>query len=167
VIYAGLMRAERFEWLLQKGTELGAAGFVPVLCERSLAEGAPGEAKIARWERIIREAAEQSRRGRLPSLARPLPFADACARAASAGPALLLWEGQGATPIRAALGGLGRPAALALLSGPEGGLTDAERERAATHAIMPITLGPRTLRAETAPLVAAVAALYAFEELGG
>jgi 16S rRNA (uracil1498-N3)-methyltransferase len=168
-IAAGLMRAERFEWLLQKGTELGAAAFIPVLCERSISEGGAGAAKQARWARIIREAAEQSRRGILPRLEAPLPYKEAC-KGAAGGPALLLWEGQGAMPIRSALEALAAarpPAALTTLSGPEGGLTDAELELASSVGIPPVTLGPRTLRAETAPLAAAAAAMYAFGEMGG
>ncbi|GAB4116608.1 MAG: 16S rRNA (uracil(1498)-N(3))-methyltransferase [Roseiflexaceae bacterium] len=167
----GLMRAERLEWLLQKGTELGVAQFVPVLCERSVAEGGVSATKQARWQRIIREAAEQSRRTRLPQLEQVLPYQQACARAAGA-PALLLWEGAVATPIRSVLHDLaaspaGAPAALRIISGPEGGLSENEYQLALADRIMPVTLGPRILRAETAPLIAASAALFAFGELGG
>lgn len=166
-LYVGLMRAERFEWLLQKGTELGVTAFVPVLCERSISDGAIGTAKLARWQRIIREAAEQCRRGRLPQLELPISFEQACVAAASSGHALLLWEGQGAQPIGAVLRALpGQTApAISLLSGPEGGLTDAEHSQASRHAVIPVTLGPRTLRAETAPLAAAAVALYEFGDM--
>jgi 16S rRNA (uracil1498-N3)-methyltransferase len=166
-LFVGLMRAERFEWLLQKGTEIGVAAFVPVLCERSISDGAVGASKLARWQRIIREAAEQCRRGRVPLLESPISFDQACVRAAANGPALLLWEGQGVPAIGAALRGLpaGVPQTLSLLSGPEGGLTDAEYRQARTHAVLPVTLGPRTLRAETAPFAAATIALYEFGDI--
>ncbi|MCS7260969.1 MAG: 16S rRNA (uracil(1498)-N(3))-methyltransferase, partial [Anaerolineae bacterium] len=69
VLYQAALRARRFEFVLQKGTELGIAEFVPVVCERSLvAEVSDLDAKRERWQHIIREAAEQSRRGRLPVL---------------------------------------------------------------------------------------------------
>jgi 16S rRNA (uracil1498-N3)-methyltransferase len=166
-LFAGLMRAERFEWLLQKGTEIGVAAFVPVLCERSVSDGAVGANKLARWQRIIREAAEQCRRGRVPLLEAPIRFDQASVRAAANGPALLLWEGQGVAAIGATLRGLpaGVPQTLGLLSGPEGGLTDAEYRQASEHTILPVTLGPRTLRAETAPFAAATIALYEFGEM--
>ena len=66
-LYVALLKADRFELVLQKGTELGVARFVPLLTARSIVDRAAGAAKRERWERIIREAAEQSRRGRLPS----------------------------------------------------------------------------------------------------
>ncbi len=71
-LYVALLKGERFEWLLQKGTELGVSSFVPLVCERSVVdEAAVRGTKLERWERIIREAAEQSRRGRLPQLHSP------------------------------------------------------------------------------------------------
>ena len=167
ILYVGLLRAERFEWLLQKGTELGVVAFVPVLCERSVSDGAVGAAKLARWQRIIREAAEQCRRGRVPQLELPIGFDQACTHATAHGPTLLLWEGQGAQSISSALQALPAvpPTILSLISGPEGGLTEAERSQAHAHAIIPVTLGPRTLRAETAPLAAAAVALYEFGDM--
>ncbi len=163
-LYVGLMRAERFEWLLQKGTELGVAVFAPIICERSIADGEIGAAKLLRWQRIVREAAEQSRRSRLPQVLRPQPFHMACAQMQH--PALLLWEGQGAPPLRTILREYTEyPTALGIVSGPEGGLSETERNLAHSHGIQEVTLGPRTLRAETAPLVAATAVLYEFGEL--
>jgi 16S rRNA (uracil1498-N3)-methyltransferase len=163
-LYIGLMRAERFEWLLQKGTELGTAVFAPIICERSVADGEVGAAKLLRWQRIVREAAEQSRRSRLPQVLRPQPFQIACSHLQH--PALLLWEGQGAQPLRTILREYAEyPTALGIFSGPEGGLSDTERSLARSHRIQEVTLGPRTLRAETAPLVAATAIMYEFGEL--
>ncbi len=168
-LYPALIRAERFEWLLQKGTELGTAAFVPLVCARSAAGDSDGAArKRERWGRIVREAAEQSRRGRLPDLGAPLPFTAACAHAAGHDLALLLWEGDGAEPLRRVLRARADtpPQRIALLSGPEGGLTDEERATAQAHGIVAVTLGPRTLRAETAPLAAAAMTLYELGEMG-
>lgn len=198
-LYLPLIRPERFEWALQKGVELGAAAFVPTSCAHSVTEGGPAARKLERWRAIVREAAEQSRRGRLPRLEPPIPFAEACARAAGTR-AFLLWEGAGAAGLRAALRALladaderpttddqargvraSDPADVlpaftrqnsslvigpwSILSGPEGGLAEDERRAAATHGIIAVTLGPRTLRAETAPIVAAAALLYELGEL--
>lgn len=185
-LYLPLIRPERFEWALQKGTELGATAFVPTICAHSFSEGGPAAGKLLRWRKILREAAEQSRRGRLPRLESPIPFADACARAGAAGHALLLWEGQGAAGLREVLRRLtdrGRPMehgapdaaghdapapglrAWSILSGPEGGLSEEERRLADRHGIIPVSLGPRTLRAETAPIAAAAAVLYEVGDL--
>ncbi len=163
-IYLPLIRAERFEWALQKGVELGAAAFVPTICARST-EAAPDGRKLARWRRIVREAAEQARRGRLPSLAPVIPFAEACRQAQMSDLALLLWEGSNAPPLAGVLRDR-RPLTLALLSGPEGGLTGDERRNAEGHGIMPVSLGPRTLRAETAPIAATAVVMYEFDGPG-
>ncbi|MDW8148129.1 MAG: RsmE family RNA methyltransferase [Roseiflexaceae bacterium] len=129
-------------------------------------DAAPDERRLARWRRIIREAAEQSRRGRLPRLTSVLTFNEACAHVTPHSPALLLWEGDNATPLAEALRALRRNASLATLgifSGPEGGLTDDEHRCAERHGIMSVSLGPRTLRAETAPIAATAIIMY---ELG-
>jgi 16S rRNA (uracil1498-N3)-methyltransferase len=180
-LYTALMRPERFEWVLQKGTELGVAAFVPLICERSMLADADelSERKLERWSRIIREAAEQARRGKLPRLAPALFFGAACEQAARRGPALLLWEGEGAAPLRQALRAHEAsppppilppapraPLSVAVFSGPEGGLSHAELETARGHGLLPVTLGPRTMRAETAPIVAAAAILYEMGDMG-
>jgi 16S rRNA (uracil1498-N3)-methyltransferase len=159
----GLMRAERFEWILQKGTEIGVAAFTPMICEYSASDGTVSANKLERWQRIIREAAEQSRRSRLPTLHPPQTFALACTNLPA--PALLLWEGNNTAALRSLLQTITSPAALAFLSGPEGGFSDSERAIAASHTFREASLGPRTLRAETAPLVAATAAFYEYGEL--
>ncbi len=196
-LYVALLRPERFEWVLQKGTELGVSAFVPVICERSTVADADelSERKLDRWRRIMREAAEQSRRGKLPRLGPALFFPAACEQAARRGQALLLWEGAGVPPLRRVLRGSSQPTAgeelkiedrkrladprssileprssaqpfsIALFSGPEGGFSAGEFETATRYGMIPVTLGPRTLRAETAPLVAASAILYEMGDL--
>src|SRR5579859_1833611 len=79
ILYTALLRGERFEWILQKGTELGVAGFVPLRCEHSAMSDAAEflDHRRQRWQRILREAAEQSCRAALPFLSAPLEFADA------------------------------------------------------------------------------------------
>ncbi|PDW04141.1 RsmE family RNA methyltransferase [Candidatus Viridilinea mediisalina] len=159
-LFLALLRPERFEWALQKCVELGVSQVVPVVFERSLpAERADGR-KHERWQRIVREAAEQSRRAILPSVATPVPFASACAHAATAALPLLLWEGE-APLLRERLATPPLPTTISLLSGPEGGITTAELTAASEHGIMPVSLGPRLLRAETAPMAAMAALLYA------
>lgn len=167
-LYLALMRPEKFEWVLQKGTELGVTSFVPLISQRSTIADTNelSERKLERWNKIIREAAEQSRRGKLPRLAPTLLFAPACEQAAQRGTAMLLWEGSGVEPLKQSLNtarattGETGPFSLGVFSGPEGGFADEELEAARSYGIIPVTLGPRTLRAETAPLAAVAAILY-------
>ncbi len=167
-LYQGMLKADRFEYVLQKGTELGISRFVPVICERTVARGAPSATRIRRWQRIICEAAEQAGRTRLPILADPVPFAAVCERIVQ--PALLAWESERTTGIRTALQHIAPQAAAAarigIVIGPEGGITDAEASRAASAGIPSVSLGSRILRAETAGIIAAAAVLYELGELG-
>ncbi|MFV9503099.1 MAG: RsmE family RNA methyltransferase [Oscillochloridaceae bacterium umkhey_bin13] len=163
-VYLALIRPERFEWALQKCVELGVSQVVPVAFERSLPADRAEPRRLERWQRIGREAAEQAGRGRLPQIMAPLPFAAACEQAAKATLPVILWEGT-APPLRKQLHHFGTtlPASCAVMSGPEGGITPAELTFASERGIMPASLGPRILRAETAPVIAAGALCYQFE----
>ncbi|MBE0415821.1 MAG: 16S rRNA (uracil(1498)-N(3))-methyltransferase [Dehalococcoidia bacterium] len=165
-LYQALLKGEKFEFILQKCTELGVAGFVPMLCERCVV-GHLKDNRVERWQRIVVEAAEQSGRGKLPALESVAPFQQACQ--STKGFSLLAWEGEKAMGLGAALRSeiyrLRIISAKNLLSvnlfiGPEGGFTPSEVEFAQKCGIVPITLGSRVLRAETAGLVAATAILY-------
>ncbi len=166
-LYVPLLRAERFEWVLQKGTELGVSRFIPTQCTHSLAADRADAHKLERWNRIVREAAEQSCRGRLPVVSDPQPFVTACATAATADLPLLLWEGT-APGLRSVLRSHTHPPAtplptIAILSGPEGGLTSNELTTATEHGMIPVALGARILRAETASIAATAAIFYELE----
>ena len=156
VIYVALIKFDRFEWMLEKVTELGAAAVVPVAAERSekgLAEAACK--RVERWRRVAREAAQQSRRDRLPEVRLPAPLADCLTE--EAGLRYFLDETAGVAPLGAAL-----PVAaerqvrdrVALLAGPEGGWTEGERDRAIAAGWKAVSLGPQILRAETAAMAA-------------
>lgn len=174
----GLLKAAKFEWVLQKGTELGAAGFQPLLTERAVAATDEfGAMKRRRYERIMAEALEQCGGSWLPSLGEPLPLAEALARAASAvtergGLALIPWERESEVGLRDALQvalaeAKGDAPEVWLFIGPEGGFSQGEVERAEAAGAQPVTLGPRILRAETAAIVAATLALDAAGALEG
>jgi 16S rRNA (uracil1498-N3)-methyltransferase len=141
------------DWLVEKATELGAARLVPVITQRTVVE----RVKLERLKAIAIEAAEQCGRTRLPEIAEPLPLA---AFLKLNGRTLYFADEQGGEPVGSAF----KPGAATILTGPEGGFTDEERAaiRAAENAI-PISLGPRILRAETA----ALAALAAYMALAG
>ncbi len=159
-LYQSLLKGEKWDYLLQKCTEVGVSRFVPVVSERCVVRGL---ARQERYQRIVQEAAEQARRGRVPRVEPSLEFAAACQQAAAEHElCLLLWEGEPSVDMAAAL----RPVtSLALLVGPEGGYSEAEVTLAHQCGIISITLGPRILRAETAGLVAATIALYSFGDM--
>lgn len=154
VLYAALVKFDRFEWIVEKATELGAAGIVPFEAERSergLARAAGKRSE--RWRRIAREASQQSRRDTLPEVLPPAAF-EACL-ADAARYRYFLDEEPSAPPLAAVLPeppARRRTDRVALLTGPEGGWTPAERERAAGAGWMPVSLGQQILRAETAAL---------------
>lgn len=163
-LYQGLLKADKFELVLQKGTELGIASFTPVASLRSVA-APPAAARQERWERILREAAEQSRRGRRPPLHPAASLSDALSRAP--GLRLLPWEEEHSAGLRQTLEGVGgQVAEVSLFIGPEGGWAEEEVALARKEGALPLSLGPRVLRAETAGLAAAAAILYHFGEMG-
>lgn len=166
-LYQALLKGNKLDFIIQKCTELGVACFVPMVCERCAAGNGVSDRKLERWRRIIVEAAEQSGRGKLPALEPVVPFHEACQSAA--GFSLLAWEGEKASGLRAVLRGEihrqriiseKKPLSVNLFIGPEGGLSPSEVELAQGCGIVPVTLGSRVLRAETAGLVAATAILY-------
>ncbi len=163
-VYQALLKGNKFEFIIQKCTELGVAAFVPVLCQRCAVTEIRSVSirKLERWRRIIAEAAEQSGRGKLAALEPVVPFEQACQSVE--GLSLLPWEGEKALGLRAALQNeinhRGDLLSVNLFIGPEGGFTPSEVEFARDCGIVPVTLGSRLLRAETAGLVAASAIFY-------
>jgi len=158
-LYQALLPRERFEWVLQKGTEVGVARFVPLETRRSLpGRETTSRERLTRWRQIVREAAEQSGRGRLPVVDAAQTLAAALDEMRRVGPALLAWEQEGQLGLRAALAALPPDGAASLVVGPEGGFAAPEVAAARAAGVTPVSLGPRILRAETAgPLLAALA----------
>jgi len=154
-------KGSRLDWLLEKATELGAASLQQVIFERSVA-GTARPTQTGR-ERLLGHcvaAAKQAGTDFLPDLADPVPLADLLARPWE-GVRLVGDLGEAALPLADALGG--RAGEILVLVGPEGGLTDAERERVLAAGFVPVQIGRTTLRIETAALalLAAVMALGA------
>lgn len=165
-LYQGLLKGQKFEWVLQKGTELGVAAFVPLLAARCVISSLEDvtEARMARWQKIIVEAAEQAGRAVLPSISAAVLFAHACERAMhSGGLSLIPYEGECSYGLRQALQTVPKSKHINLFIGPEGGFAAEEIALAREYHIVPVSLGPRILRAETAGLAAVAAILY---ELG-
>jgi len=168
-LYLGLTQREKFEWILQKCTEIGAVSFAPFISSRALVQD-PQEAanKQERWQRILREAAEQSGRGRVPELRFPVSYAAALQQArASSAPALLAWEGEQTRSLRDALKTVApHPADISLFIGPEGGFSEEEAAQAQSASVTPFSLGARILRMETAAVAACAILLHELGEMG-
>jgi 16S rRNA (uracil1498-N3)-methyltransferase len=167
-LFQSLLAREKFEWVLQKATEVGVAQVVPVLTERSLVRVKRMEPnKLERWRRIVAEAAEQSHRGRIPRLEQVVTFQEAMDQLRDFDRCLVAAPFRAAAALRETLQGLaGTEASIALLIGPEGGFTREEVALACEMGAVPISLGPRVLRTETAAMVAAALVLYELGEMG-
>ena len=185
ILCQGLLKSARFEWILEKGTELGVSVFSPILFRRSMSglEEA-GPTKIQRWQRIIQEAAEQCGRSRLPQLLPIRPLMHTLNEIPPGALSLIPWEEEHNHSLREALTAFRQtiqpqsvqssalyspesPAAsitVILFIGPEGGLTPEEIALAQQHRVQPVSLGPRILRAETAALAAVSNVMYELED---
>ncbi len=155
-IVQGLPEADKMDWIIQKTVELGVSWVQPIVCERSVVRlsGERAARREAHWRRVAVAACEQSGRNRVPEIRPTIGFQSWVAVPATAPRWMLV---PGATAIAA----MPAPAGpLELLVGPEGGLSERERDLALSQGCLPVGLGPRVLRAETAPL-AALAAIHA------
>lgn len=158
-LLAGITANDRMDWLVEKATELGVTSITPMLAERSVLKlkGERGDKKRAHWQAVAVAACEQCGRNRVPVIHEAVSLAQWLNQQApdSASLRAVLSLAEGTQPLHQALG---TPATqpVVFLSGPEGGLTLAEESLARGHGFVPVTLGARTLRAETAPLAALV-----------
>lgn len=160
-VYMALPKADKLEHVIQKATELGAYEIVTFPSARCVSR--PDEKSLAkkceRWQKIARSAAEQSGRGRIPQVIVLPSYQAAVERAAQADIGLLFYENEHALTLRKSLSR--RPySTVSLLTGPEGGLEEAEVEAARAAGLRICTLGKRILRCETAPLCALSALMF-------
>lgn len=150
-----LLKGEKFDLVVQKATELGAARIVPVmtkLADVRLKEERDTLKRVSRWQRIALEAAKQSGRARLPDICAPRRFAELVQSEQGAEARLLFSEREGASLAEAAEGWSKNARALTALVGAEGGWTDEELALARDAGWSIVTLGGRILRAETAAI---------------
>lgn len=169
-----LPKGDKMETVIQKASEIGAARIVPFLSERTVVQyDAKKEAKrTARWRKIAKEAAEQAHRERIPEIDAPMPLRELLALSGEAELKLICYEKENGLQLRTALRkrlAAGEPEARTVLVaiGPEGGFAEREIEAAEAAGFVPIGLGSRILRTETAGLVALACLLYEYGEMGG
>ena len=157
-----LLKGEKFDLVVQKATELGAARVVPVVTRRAdvrVRDEREAVRRVERWRRLALEACKQSGRARVPAVGAPVALAELTAAAAvnsrGASARLMFAERGGAGLDEVAAGWAERPASAVALVGPEGGWDDGEIDEAARAGWTVVTLGGRVLRAETAAVVVA------------
>ena len=162
-----LPKADRLEWVLQKGTELGASAFWPVQAERCVVKWKEdGGKKVQRWQRIVEEAARQCERSDVPTVSSPVDAAVAAASLKVSHRLLLLDEEERERTLSTAVAAESTTQPLALLIGPEGGWARPEVDALKSLGAQPVTLGRQVLRTETAPLAALVVIRHFDGELG-
>lgn len=161
-VFAGVSKGERFDQMIQKCVEVGASHIVPFLSEHCVVriDAADAEKKRARWARIALEASKQSGRSRAVTVGTAVEFAQAVAQAREADGAFLLYEKENRRALRNALCAVKNATTLAVITGPEGGFSPSEAALALAAGVEPVSVGPRILRCETAPVAALCAIMY-------
>ena len=166
----GLLKGEKFDWVLQKATELGAARITPLVTERAVIRPKADRAahQLERWNKIATEAAQQSGRWTIPVVDPATELLAFLARTTGYGLKLIFWEGVPAQSPRRQIAAAIAPAPRegVLLIGPEGGWEKAEVDSACAMGYQALSLGRRILRAETAALAALAVVQYEIEGRG-
>ncbi len=165
----GLPKGDKLEWIIQKGTELGAHAFFPFQSERTIVklDAKKEDRKRERWSRIAKEAAEQAHRSVLPEVLPVRRFDEAIAECKRYDACVIAYEQEDQTTLRDVLDRLRPGDSLLVLIGPEGGFSPQEVRSAAAAGAIPVSLGPRILRTETASQYVLAAVSYHFEMTGG
>jgi len=160
-LYQGLPKGDKMDWIIEKCIEAGVNKIVPVCTARTVVKIKDTAKKAERYARISESAASQSMRGIIPEIAPPKSFADAVAEAATA-PCLVAYENERTRLIKSTISSL-PPGPISLWVGPEGGFEESEIGALEEKGAIPISLGPRILRTETAGLVALAQILCLWE----
>ncbi|HHV65496.1 MAG TPA: 16S rRNA (uracil(1498)-N(3))-methyltransferase [Peptococcaceae bacterium] len=168
-IVMGLAKGEKIEWVIQKGTELGMTGFIPLQTQRSVVklEGQKALQRVSRWQKIATEAVKQSRRVVEPEI-KPITGWEKVKDSLPAGTQwVIAYEDEKTVSLSNTLKGFNPEYPIAILIGPEGGFTAEEVAKAREDlAAQSVTLGPRILRTETAAIAALVIILAYYGQLG-
>jgi len=169
-LYQPILKSDKFEFILQKGTELGISNFVPIFCDRSIKRWDYDQIidlKYPRWKKIITEASEQSERGKIPCLSNPLNFTDAINSSKENIINIIALTEKNTQKLKEILNSniQIKYNEIGLFTGPEGGFTKKEIDLAKSSGVKPISLGNRILRAETATLISITSILIQSGEL--
>jgi len=163
----GLAKGEKMDFIIQKAVELGAYSIVPVAMEHSVVrlDGAKADKKVERWQKIAEAAAKQSKRDIIPQVQAVQSVSQMLANN-NCKTKIIAYECEDRMSLKTALREAGQLDDLLLIIGPEGGISEGELGKAREAGAIPVSLGRRILRAETAGLVAMSAIFYETGDLG-
>lgn len=164
----GLVKGEKMDFIIQKAVELGASRIVPLAMEHSVVryDGAKAAKKQERWQKIAESAAKQSKRDIIPEVA-AVTTIDKLMKDCDCTCKIIAYECEEKQCLKQALRANDQTDSILVIIGPEGGISEAELGKARYGGAVPVSLGRRILRAETAGLATLSAILYEFDELGG
>lgn len=169
VLYQGLPKGEKLEWVIQKATELGVAKIVPLVTERAIVklDEAKSNKKVLRWQKIADEASEQSKRMISPTITNVMKWQDFLTEITEENTlTIVLWEDEKTVGLKEILTKNSNVKKINLLIGPEGGLTESEVKCACEKGAVKASLGKRILRTETAAIASVAIVLYQYNEIG-
>ena len=155
ILFQGLPKGDKMEWIVQKAVELGAYSVVPVSTRRCVVklDNKKAEKKVSRWQQIAESAAKQSKRMLIPNVHQVLSFKEALKYAESMDIRLIPYElAKGMQETKEILAAIEQGQSIGIFIGPEGGFEEKEVEAAISEGAKPITLAKRILRTETAGL---------------
>lgn len=163
----GLMKGERFDSTVQKATELGVTRIIPLSTKHSVVRLSTRQSdeRVARWRRISLESLKQCGRRTLVEIAPITRLGDFLGSPADQSAAVLVFSERGGIPLSSTLAGIGQPSTVIAVIGPEGGWSTDELTSMAKRGWSAVTLGPRVLRAETAPVVVLTLLQHALGDL--
>lgn len=167
----GLPKGDKFDFILQKGTELGAHSFIPFQAERSIVvwDDKKKDKKMNRFRKIVKEASEQSHRTNIPVVHSPMTLPDLIEKSTDYDIKIFPYEEEAKVENHQSFGSIMNQMEnnqrLFICIGPEGGFSVKEAERLKNNGFHPVRLGPRILRTETAALYVLASVSYQFEEL--
>lgn len=164
----GLVKGEKMDFIIQKAVELGVSHIVPLAMEHSVVryDGTKAAKKRERWQKIAESAAKQSKRDIIPQV-EPVSTIDNLMAENDCGVKIIAYECEDRQGLKQVLQANPETDSILIIIGPEGGITETELNAARVGGAVPVSLGRRILRAETAGLTALAAILYEFDELGG
>jgi len=172
-LFQGLSKSDKMNFIVQKVTELGVKRIIPVITQRTIIRLDKEKAKVRRirWQRIALEAAKQSGRAIIPEVREVIPFLQALNNLNRESLNLIPWEEETSTSLKEVLKHHTShiphlTSHITVFIGPEGGFTSEEVEAAKEKGALPVSLGPRLLRTETAGLVTLAMILYELGDLG-
>jgi 16S rRNA (uracil1498-N3)-methyltransferase len=165
VLAQALPKGDRFSFVLEKATELGVSGIMPLVSQRSVAGGGRNAAATGRWRRIIESAVAQSGRTCLPVLSPVQSFEEMIADPGQPEQRILFWE-HATTDLREVIDGRPAPRSVLVAVGPEGGWSEPEVQRAREAGFTVVRLGPRILRTDTAGIAALAVLQNRWGDLG-